>query len=174
MLSMHVACLALTRKTGTYREPVFDVAWSCQRHWIGHGQHPTFKMGMMMVENELCMFPIQRQKDDGVSTESFCVDNSIKYIDSYDHKRFSTTTIVISSLRYYATQELWQGIDTRVSLFQMIQSPVYSTVVIAANCWAISQYVTQFGSLVSESHRFETRYNWWKFVFSTTACCRVE
>ena len=60
MMSNHVACLALARKTETYGKPVFDVACSFQPYWMGHGQHPTFKIDMMMVKNELNMLPIQQ------------------------------------------------------------------------------------------------------------------
>ena len=27
-----------------HREPVFDIAWCCQPHWMGHGQHRSLKM----------------------------------------------------------------------------------------------------------------------------------
>ena len=45
---LNVACLALTCKTETHREPVFSVAWCCQSHRMGHWQHPNLKMEMMM------------------------------------------------------------------------------------------------------------------------------
>ena len=44
-------CLALTRKTETYGGPVFDVAWCCQTHQIGHGQHPNLKLDMDRMYN---------------------------------------------------------------------------------------------------------------------------
>ena len=42
----NVACLALTRKrrkTETNRGPVFDIAWCCQPHQMGHWQHPKLE-----------------------------------------------------------------------------------------------------------------------------------
>ena len=44
-------CLALTRKTETYGGPLFDVAWCCQTHQIGHGQHPNVKLDMDRMYN---------------------------------------------------------------------------------------------------------------------------
>ena len=43
--SVSVACLALTLKTETHGEPIFNVAWCCQPHQMGHRQHPNLKMG---------------------------------------------------------------------------------------------------------------------------------
>ena len=43
LVSVNVAWLALTRKTEMLGEPVFSLAWCCQPHWMGHGQHPNIK-----------------------------------------------------------------------------------------------------------------------------------
>ena len=39
MMSVNVACLALTHKTEMHGEPVFGIAWCCQPHRMGHWQH---------------------------------------------------------------------------------------------------------------------------------------
>ena len=49
MMPDNVACLVLTRKIKRHLEPVFDVAWCCHTYRMGPGQHPNFKMHMMMT-----------------------------------------------------------------------------------------------------------------------------
>ena len=49
LISVNVACLALTRNAEMHGESVFDIAWCCQPHWMGHGQHHNLKMDMMMM-----------------------------------------------------------------------------------------------------------------------------
>ena len=46
LMSMTVAWLALTHKTEMHGEPVFDIAWRCQPHRMGHGQGRNLKMDM--------------------------------------------------------------------------------------------------------------------------------
>ena len=48
MISVNVACLALTHKADTRGELVLDASWCCQPHRLGHGQHLNHKMDMMM------------------------------------------------------------------------------------------------------------------------------
>ena len=43
-MNVHMAWLALSRKTKMHGEPVFDIAWCCQPHQMGHRQHPNLKM----------------------------------------------------------------------------------------------------------------------------------
>ena len=43
-MNVHMAWLALSGKTKMHGEPVFDIAWCCQPHQMGHRQHPNLKM----------------------------------------------------------------------------------------------------------------------------------
>ena len=46
LISRNVAC-----KTETHGELVFDIAWCCQPHWMGHGKYPNLKMDMMVMNH---------------------------------------------------------------------------------------------------------------------------
>ena len=47
LTSLYVAWLRLTHKTEMLGEAVLGIAWCCQPHWMGNGQHPNLKMDMM-------------------------------------------------------------------------------------------------------------------------------
>ena len=46
LISRNVAC-----KTEAHGELVFDIAWCCQPHWMGHVQYPNLKMDVMVMNH---------------------------------------------------------------------------------------------------------------------------
>ena len=46
LMSVSEAWLPLILKTEMYGELLFNIAWYCQPHRMGHGQHPNLKMDM--------------------------------------------------------------------------------------------------------------------------------
>ena len=56
LMSICVAQLTLTYLTETHGELVFDIAWCCQPHRMGHGQYPNLKLIWMDGWSKVLVF----------------------------------------------------------------------------------------------------------------------